>query len=105
MVQQLVSALVTGTDTGSVIIQNILALAVSLLATAAYRSDSIWKTGRIRGNLNWSQLQHDNPEPSRENFSRACVETMGSAPLIEEEISTSIKGGDIVQANGNVGTT
>ena len=30
MVQQLVAALVTGTDTGSVIIQNILALAVAI---------------------------------------------------------------------------
>ncbi len=30
MVQNLVSALVTGTDTGSVIIQNILALAVAI---------------------------------------------------------------------------
>jgi len=30
MVQQLVTALVTGTDTGSVIIQNILALAVAI---------------------------------------------------------------------------
>lgn len=30
MVQELVSALVTGTDTGSVIIQNILALAVAI---------------------------------------------------------------------------
>lgn len=30
MVQELVAALVTGTDTGSVIIQNILALAVAI---------------------------------------------------------------------------
>ena len=52
MVTELVDALVTGTDTGSVIIQNILALAVSLLAIAAYRSNPIWKTGRIRRNLN-----------------------------------------------------
>lgn len=40
MVQQLVDALVTGTDTGSVIIQNILALAVAigvvLLALTAF---------------------------------------------------------------------
>lgn len=40
MVQQLVEALVTGTDTGSVIIQNILALAVAigvvLLALTAF---------------------------------------------------------------------
>jgi len=40
MVQQLVAALVTGTDTGSVIIQNILALAVAigvvLLALTAF---------------------------------------------------------------------
>lgn len=52
MVTELVDALVTGTDTGSVIIQNILALAVSLTAIAAYRGDLIWKTGRIRRNLN-----------------------------------------------------
>ena len=52
MVTELVDALVTGTDTGSVIIQNILALAVSLnMIVAAHRSNPMWKTRRIRWTL------------------------------------------------------
>lgn len=49
MVSELVDALVTGTDTGSVIIQNILALAVNIVA--ACRSNLTWKTRRIRWTL------------------------------------------------------
>lgn len=52
MVSELVDALVTGTDTGSTIIQNILALAVGFdKIVAAHRSNPMWKTLRIRWTL------------------------------------------------------
>jgi hypothetical protein len=51
VVQELVESLVTGTDTASTIIQNILSL--GLLTAGALASNRYCKIGRIRGNLNW----------------------------------------------------
>jgi len=82
MVSELVDALVVGTDTGSVIIQNILALGLLL---GLWRVIAIEKRAEV--GETYVALQYGNPEPSRFPFgNRACVETMGFASPEEEMV-------------------
>ena len=89
LAQKLIATLITGTDTGSVIIQTLVALLIAFgvvflnkkLGTSESNLRS--KQRKFGGTLNQTTVWQANAEPSRESSDfRACVETRNVRPTV-----------------------
>ena len=88
LAQKLIATLITGTDTGSVIIQTLVALLIAFGVVFLNRIGTLGsnlhsKQRKFGGTLNQAVVWQANAEPSRESSDfRACVETRNVRPTV-----------------------